>query len=715
MSGIAKRVFGALTAGLLLLIVITCSPNEKNAVAAAAAAGDGPSVAAAGSSYVPLFSGTGLEGWHAKGAGKWQVENGALAGTAQSSDGGWLIANEGYKDFVLHVSFECTQCDAGVLVRGAKSGSNTTGIYIPLGGAQTGRLYRAALSGENEQLGELTPMPTPPAPAGFQGGIAEGSCAPVNCDGIQNAHGGAEGHPNSAAPTPVQFRSGWNDLAITMRGDVILAAVNGHALAQAQMDDGPWYGQIALRTAGGAGQVVRFKDITIKDLTLRGAGVAALHTDAGFRRDQLTGFFYSEGITAGDLDHNGSMDVVSGPFIYEGPNYSTARELFPPITYNAGGPQDGYIEKDANGVPQAGAIVHGNYSAVFLSWVNDFDHNGWPDVVDVLGFGPRPTFSAHLFVNPHGEKRDWTNYEIYPIISNEYDELLPKGIDGSGTPEMVIATASNPDWSDSRVGYIKPGPDITKPWTFVPVSEPGHWGGHGMGVGDILGNGRLDILNSDGWWEQPAKGTAGLWKFHPQRFGATEATPLVAGASASCFACGGSRIEVYDVNGDGLPDVITSLNAHGPGLAWFEQQRDAQGNIIWKRHVIMGDPTTPMADRASWEETDKSVAFTELHALDYADMNGDGLMDIVTGKRYWSHGFRYEENDVDDPPVVYWFELRRLPGPDHKVEWVPHLIDNASGVGTNMLVTDVNGDGKPDVLTTSRMGTFVFFNELSKK
>ena len=46
-------------------------------------------------------------------------------------------------------------------------------------------------------------------------------------------------------------------------------------------------------------------------------------------------------------------------------------------------------------------------------------------------------------------------------------------------------------------------------------------------------------------------------------------------------------------------------------------------------------------------------------------------MDIVIGKRYWSHAFRYEENDVDGPPVLYWFELRRLPGSDHKVEWVP--------------------------------------------
>ena len=204
--------------------------------------------------------------------------------------------------------------------------------------------------------------------------------------------------------------------------------------------------------------------------------------------------------------------------------------------------------------------------------------------------GHAPTFSAHLFVNPRGENRDWDNYEIYPIISNEYDVFVPNGVDGSGIPELVIQTATKPDWSDSRVGYLKPGPDITKRWTFVPVSEPSHWGGHGMGVGDILGNGRLDILNYDGWWEQPPKGTPGLWKFHPQKFGSTTPTALVPGGARSCFACGGSKMKVYDVNGDGLPDVITSMNAHGPGLAWYEQERDSQGNVTWKEHVIMGDP-----------------------------------------------------------------------------------------------------------------------------
>jgi hypothetical protein len=86
------------------------------------------------------------------------------------------------------------------------------------------------------------------------------------------------------------------------------------------------------------------------------------------------------------------------------------------------------------------------------------------------------------------------------------------------------------------------------------------------------------------------------------------------------------------------------------------------------------------------------------------DINGDGLKDLVTGKRFWSHG--RNEPGASDAAMLYWFEARR--GGDGLVRFTPHVIDNDSGIGTQFVVADVNGDKVPDVVVSNKKGTFVF-------
>jgi hypothetical protein len=107
------------------------------------------------------------------------------------------------------------------------------------------------------------------------------------------------------------------------------------------------------------------------------------------------------------------------------------------------------------------------------------------------------------------------------------------------------------------------------------------------------------------------------------------------------------------------------------------------------------------------DENRYGVKFSELHALDLVDMNGDGLKDIVTGKRFWSHG-RLGDPDRNDEAVLYWFELTR--GPEG-VDYVPHVIDTNSGVGTQIVAGDVNGDGRPDVIVGNKKGVFVHLQQ----
>jgi hypothetical protein len=627
-----------------------------------------------GSPPLSLFDGTSLTGWRKQGPAQWQVENGELLGSPGASGGGWLATERGFEDFVLRFAVRADGGEAGVLLRNAPlawsryahkapSGGQTMGLYVALTGTHAGDMFLVTLDGEGKQIDrKFIPAPVREKP-GSGDKIFPGMCAPIPCAGINDAEATKFGWPSRPSLRITPAADGWQQVEITLRG----AACPWDKTGIAETLDGrSQFGSVALFVSGAP---IRFKDVSLFDLTQRAAGL----TQSGAHVRRMNDLFYAEGVAAGDLNQDGYDEVVAGPFYYVGPEYTIARELFPPTTINP-----------------AGVGEHGNYSNCFLSHIHDFTGDGWPDVLMIMGFGPRPSFSAHLFVNPRGELRHWDNYNVVPSVSSETTQLID--IDGDGHPELILT-------QDNQVGYAKPdASDPTKPWRFIPVSEKAPRGPHGLGVGDINGDGRLDIITASGWWEQPPAGTGGLWKFHPVLFGATE---------GEFGLRGGADIIVYDVNGDGVPDVITSLNAHGPGLAWFEQQRGAGGEVTWRRHLIMGSPATPMAARDSWEETDKSVAFTELHALAFAHLDGDELPSIVTGKRWWSHGYVYDENDVDDPPVLYRFQLVRKA--EGAVGWIPSLIHNASGVGTQIVAKDINRDGKIEIVSTARKGTFVFY------
>ena len=403
-----------------------------------------------------------------------------------------------------------------------------------------------------------------------------------------------------------------------------------------------------------------------------------LHT---FKKIKLSEHFWSEGANYGDFNKDGKMDVVSGPFWWEGPDFQKKHEFYPATKTFTLKKEDGTQEK----IPgYEGALGKNNAYTDdnFFAFVYDFNGDQWTDIL-VVGF---PSKATWWYENPKGAEGHWKRHTVVENTGNESPTL--GDLTGDGKPELLFHTSLKEGTNSvSYFGYAAPDwKNPTAMWTFHKISTPGKWHhfNHGLGWGDVNGDGKADIMEKDGWWEQP-KSLAGdpVWKQHKVVFA----------------PAGGAQMYAYDVNGDGLNDVITSLAAHGYGLAWYEQLKERKdGEIQFKQHVIMNKEP---------KENRYGVRFSQLHAIDLVDMDGDGLKDIVTGKRFWAHG-PTGDADPGAPAVLYWFKHGGDAG------FIPYQIDNDSGVGTQVVAGDLNGDKLPDVVVGNKKGTFLFIHEAKK-
>jgi len=331
-----------------------------------------------------------------------------------------------------------------------------------------------------------------------------------------------------------------------------------------------------------------------------------------------------------DVNNDGVLDIVSGAYWYEGPDFKRRHPVGP-------------------------VRAEGEYFDDFSTIALDVNGDGRLDFITGGWWGRTLRWRE----NPGDPEAEWPEHVIAQV--GRIETIRAWDVDGDGQVEIVPNTPGGPL---RAFKLVAPGRFETHTLWDEDVQ------GHGVGFGDITGNGRGDFVLHHGWLEAPEEPLTGRWVFHPDFDLGRPSVPIL----------------VTDVNGDGVNDLIVG-QGHDYGLDWWEQRRSADGQRTWVRHPI--DPYN-----------------SQYHDVMWVDLDRDGRCELVTGKRYRAHCGG--DPGAADPVGMYYFKWTGEGFAKQVIDYGPPRV--GTGCGIHFAVADLTGSGLPDIVAPGKDGLYVFYN-----
>jgi len=344
-----------------------------------------------------------------------------------------------------------------------------------------------------------------------------------------------------------------------------------------------------------------------------------------------------ESVNVFDVNNDGKLDIVSGAFWYEGPAFITKHFI--------------------GNVSRTGPT--GEYWDDFATIPIDVNGDGRIDFISGDWFSK----SIWWRENP-GNNQEWKKHII--DSSGNVETIRAWDVDHDGTIEIV---PNNPGLPLQYFKLQKNSQGISSGRFLKVIVAPIQ--DHGLGFGDIDGDGRGDFIVSDGWLESPSDPIKGKWIHHKEFTLGTASVPIL----------------VEDVNDDGKKDLIVG-QAHDYGLDWYEQKIDAAGKRNWIKHPI--DPF-----------------HSQFHTMEWTDIDNDGKMELITGKRYRAHnGGDPGSNDL---PGLYYFKWNGESFSKNVISYGP--LGEGKGAGLFFSIADLHNTGRKDIIVAGKDGLYVFYND----